>query len=37
MKADDEGFLDVKLTIVTKEPAAWLEGLASLGEVASEE
>jgi hypothetical protein len=37
MKADDAGFLDVKLTIVTKEPAAWLEGLAALGEVAPEE
>jgi len=37
MKADDEGFLDVKLTIVTKDPAAWLEGLAALGEVASDE
>jgi hypothetical protein len=37
MKADEAGFLDVKLTIVTKEPAAWLDGLASLGEVVSDE
>lgn len=37
MKADDEGFLDVKLTIVTKDPGAWLEALGSLGESASDE
>ena len=37
MKADEAGFLDVKLTIVTKEPAAWLEGLASLGELDADE
>ena len=34
MKAE-AGFLDVKLTIVTKEPAPWLEGLAQLGEAES--
>ena len=33
MKVEEAGFLDVKLTIVTKEPAAWLEALASIGEV----
>ena len=37
MKADDAGFLDVKLTIVTKEPAAWLDALAALGEAAPDE
>jgi hypothetical protein len=37
MKADEAGFLDVKLTIVTKEPAGWLDGLASLGEVDRDE
>lgn len=36
MKSAD-GFLDVKLTTVTKDPAAWLEGLAALGEVEAEE
>ena len=37
MKTDTPGFLDVKLTVVTKDPAPWLEGLAALGEVESEE
>lgn len=37
MKADDEGFLDVKLTIVTKDPGAWLEALGSLGEGAPDD
>ena len=37
MKTDTPGFLDVKLTVVTKDPAPWLEGLASLGEVEAEE
>ena len=38
MKADTPGFLDVKLTVVSKDVAAWLEPLESLGEVeASEE
>lgn len=36
MKSAD-GFLDVKLTTVTKAPAAWLEGLAALGEIEAEE
>jgi hypothetical protein len=33
MKTDTPGFLDVKLTVVTKEPQPWLDGLAALGEV----
>ena len=37
MKADDPGFLDVKLTIVTKEPAAWLEAVTALGEAGADE
>ena len=37
MKTDTPGFLDVKLTVVTKEPSAWLEGLGALGEVEAEE
>ncbi|HSN25012.1 MAG TPA: hypothetical protein VLT45_01970 [Kofleriaceae bacterium] len=37
MKADEAGFLDVKLTIVTKEPATWLEALTSLGDAAPDE
>jgi len=37
MKTDDPGFLDVKLTCVTKDPAPWLEGLAELGTLESEE
>ena len=36
MKSAD-GFLDVKLTTVTKDPTPWLEGLAALGEVEAEE
>jgi len=35
MKTDTPGFLDVKLTVVTKDPAPWLEGLAAMGEVES--
>lgn len=37
MKADDAGFLDVKLTVVTKDPAPWLDALASLGEAAPDQ
>ena len=37
MKTDTPGFLDVKLTVVTKDPAPWLEGLAAVGEVEAEE
>ena len=37
MKTDTPGFLDVKLTVVTKEPAGWLEGLSALGEVEADE
>lgn len=37
MKTDTPGFLDVKLTVVTKDPAAWLEGLSALGDVEAEE
>jgi hypothetical protein len=37
MKTDTPGFLDVKLTVVTKEPAGWLEGLGQLGEVEADE
>ena len=37
MKTDTPGFLDVKLTVVTKDPAAWLEGLVALGDVEAED
>jgi hypothetical protein len=37
MKTDTPGFLDVKLTAVTRDAAPWLEGLAALGEVEVEE
>ncbi len=37
MKTDTPGFLDVKLTAVTKDAAPWLEGLAALGEVEAED
>jgi hypothetical protein len=37
MKTDTPGFLDVKLTIVTKDSAPWLEGLTQMGDVESEE
>jgi hypothetical protein len=37
MKTDTPGFLDVKLTVVTKDPAPWLAGLAELGELEAEE
>jgi hypothetical protein len=37
MKTDSPGFLDVKLTVVTKDPGPWLEGLAALGDVEAEE
>lgn len=33
MKTDTPGFLDVKLTVVTKDPAPWLEGLEAMGDV----
>ncbi len=31
MKTDDPGFLDVKLVIVTTDPAPWLEAVGELG------
>lgn len=37
MKTDTPGFLDVKLTVVTKDKAPWLEGLAAVGEVEAED
>jgi hypothetical protein len=37
MKTDTPGFLDVKLTVVTKDKAPWLDGLAAVGEVEAEE
>lgn len=37
MKTDTPGFLDVKLTVVTKDPGAWLDGLAAMGEVEAED
>jgi hypothetical protein len=37
MKTDTPGFLDVKLTVVTKDPAPWLDGLAAIGNVEAEE
>ena len=37
MKTDTPGFLDVKLTVVTKDPAPWLERLDAVGEVEAEE
>lgn len=37
MKTDTPGFLDIKLTVVTKDPAPWLEGLGQVGEVLAEE
>lgn len=37
MKTDTPGFLDVKLTAVTKDAAPWLEALAALGEVEADE
>ena len=37
MKTDDPGFLDVKLTCVTKDPAPWLEALGELGEVQADD
>jgi hypothetical protein len=37
MKTDNPGFLDVKLTVVTKDKTPWLEGLAAIGEVDNEE
>ncbi len=36
MKTDTPGFLDLKLVVITKDAAPWLEGLASLGEVEAE-
>lgn len=37
MKADTPGFLDVKLTVISKDVAAWLEPLESLGDVEARE
>ena len=37
MKTDTPGFLDVKLTVVTKDKAPWLDGLSQVGEVEAEE
>ncbi len=37
MKWDTPGLLDVKLTIISKDGAAWLEPLMGLGEVEHEE
>src|SRR5262245_27749705 len=37
MKTDTPGFLDVKLTVVTKDKAPWLDGLAAIGAVENEE
>src|SRR5829696_3005690 len=37
MKTDATGFLDVKLTCVTKDATAWLDALAELGEVEAED
>jgi hypothetical protein len=38
VKTDTPGYLDVKLTVITKDAASWLEGLEALGDVeASEE
>lgn len=37
MKTDTPGHLDVKLTIVTKDPGPWLEGLVSMGDVEAED
>ncbi len=37
MKTDTPGFLDVKLTVVTKDKAPWLDGLAAVGDVEDEE
>lgn len=37
MKTDTPGFLDVKLTCVTKDATPWLEGLAELGELEVDE
>ncbi len=31
MKTDTPGFLDVKLAIITKDPAPWLDALTALG------
>src|SRR5258708_1579202 len=37
MKTDTPGFLDVKLAIITKDPAPWLDALAAIGTVEHEE
>jgi hypothetical protein len=37
MKTDTPGCLDVKLAIITKDPAPWLEALATLGTIDHEE
>ena len=33
----EEGFLDVKLTVITTHPEGWVEGLSAVGEVESAE
>jgi hypothetical protein len=37
MKTDTPGFLDVKITCVTKDPTPWLEGLSQVGEIETDE
>ena len=37
MKTDSPGFLDVKIAIITKDPAGWLDALTALGTVEHEE
>jgi hypothetical protein len=37
VKTDSPGYLDVKLTVITKEAGPWLEGLEALGEVEASE
>jgi hypothetical protein len=33
----EEGFLDIKLAVITTHPEAWVEGLAAIGEVEADE
>ena len=37
MKTDSPGYLDVKLTVITKDAGPWLEGLEALGDVEASE
>src|SRR5437762_1373972 len=37
MKTDEPGFLDIKLAVITTHPEAWVEGLAAVGEIESDE